>query len=169
MTRDEIIAFVIGLEGGFVDNAADPGGRTQWGVTQRYLNMARLASPDLNLPTDVADLSQSQAANLYAGDQWIAVKGDQLPWGLALQAFDTCVNEGPQRAKIILQQSLGVVADGIVGSTTLAAATSAGPKVYAEFAARRAVAYAQLQATEGQFELGWMRRLLAVYTRTLSP
>jgi lysozyme family protein len=169
MTRDDIIAFVIGLEGGYVDNPADPGGATNMGVTQHYLDVARAANPSWNLPAGVSDLVEGQVSAMFAADQWAAVKGDSLPWPLALSAFDTAVNEGPNRAVLILQQSLGVTADGTIGPTTLNAAISAGPKVYAEFAARRAVAYAQLDATEGQFELGWMRRLIRVYTQAITP
>jgi lysozyme family protein len=168
VTRDDIIAFTIGLEGGFVDNATDPGGATNWGVTQHYLNVARAANVVLDLPANVADLTQVQAAQLYAADQWVAVKGDSLPWPLALMAFDMAVNEGPNRAIVTLQQALGVTADGVLGPATLSAATSAGPKVVKAYAARRGVAYAQLSGTEGQFELQWMVRLLDVYTQALT-
>jgi lysozyme family protein len=166
MTRDDIIAYVIGIEGGYVDNPQDPGGATNFGITQRYLDGVRVRNP--MLPANVADLTMAQAAALYQEDEWIAVHGDQLPWPLALLAFDTAVNEGPQRSILILQQALGVTADGIIGPGTLAAATAAGTLVCAEFAARRAVCYAQLDAVEGQFELGWMRRLIKVYTQAVS-
>jgi lysozyme family protein len=168
MNRDSIIAFVIGLEGGYVDNPADPGGATNFGITQKFLDMARSANVTMGLPASVADLTQAQAASLYRTVQWAAVQGDSLPSPLALLAFDTAVNEGQARAALILQQALGVTPDGVIGPQTLAVATSAGPKVSAEFAARRAVCYAQLDAAEGQFELGWMRRLIAVYTEAIS-
>lgn len=166
MNRDQIIAFVMGLEGGYSDNPADPGGATNGGITQRFLDGVR--GTDRTLPARVADLSAAQIAGLYRANQWAAVRGDQLPAGLALLAFDMAVNEGPQRAILVLQQALGVTADGIIGPGTLAAATSAGPKVCAEFAARRAVCYAQLDASEAVFELGWMRRLVTVYTQAIA-
>lgn len=166
MTRDDIISFVIGIEGGYVNNPTDPGGATNFGVTQRYLDRAR-ANGFTSFPASVADLTMAQAAALYQADEWAAIHGDQLPPALALLAFDTAVNEGPGRAVLILQQSLGVTADGVLGPGTLAAAASAGAKVCAEYAARRGVAYAQLDATEGQFELGWMRRLVKVYTQAI--
>jgi lysozyme family protein len=169
MTRDEIIAFVIDIEGGYSDAAGDPGGQTEMGITQHYLDLARAANVVMGLPASVAELTATQVTALYQADQWAAVHGDQLPAGLALLAFDTAVNEGPHRAIVILQQTLGVTADGVVGPATIAAAASAGAKVCAEFAARRGVAYAQLDATEGQFELGWMRRLIRVYTRAIAP
>jgi lysozyme family protein len=170
VTRDEIIAFVINsIEGGYVDKPDDPGGATNFGITQRYLNMARSAMPSMNLPANVIDLTPLQATVLYQSDEWVAVKGDQLPPPLALLVFDTAVNEGVQRAARVLQQALGVTADGLIGPATIAAAASADAKVCAEFAARRAVCYAQLDATEGQFELGWMRRLIKVYTQAVMP
>lgn len=167
MNRDDIIAFVIGLEGGYVNNPQDPGGPTNFGITQRYLNRAHVDQPDLELPMLVRDLTMAQAAELYRRNEWAAVHGDELPPPLALLAFDMAVNEGPERAAVTLQQALGVTADGKIGPSTLAAATSAGRLTYRRFAAHRAVAYAQLDATEGQFELGWMDRLLKVYTQAI--
>jgi lysozyme family protein len=168
MTRDDIIAFVIGLEGGYVDNPADPGGSTKYGITQRYLNMAHGANPGLDLPGSVIELNMTQAADLYANDQWIAIHGDGLPWGLALLAFDMAVNQGPRKAIVTLQQALKVTPDGLMGPATLTAAKGAGVVTCAEFAARRMACYAQLDATEGEFELGWARRLITVYTKAVS-
>lgn len=167
MNRDDIIAFVIGIEGGYVNNPTDPGGATNFGITQRYLDHVHASGAAAGYPTSVADLTSTQAAALYQANEWTTVQGDQLPWRLALLAFDTAVNEGPHRAITILQQALGVTADGVLGPATLAAAASAGPLTCRKFAAHRGVAYAQLYATEGQFELGWMDRLLKVYTQAI--
>ncbi|HUP06837.1 MAG TPA: glycosyl hydrolase 108 family protein [Caldimonas sp.] len=169
MTRDDIISFVITLEGGYVDNPADPGGATNFGVTQHYLEANRAAHPELTLPASVADLTQSQAATLYRLNEWTEVQGDSLPWPLALCAFDTAVNEGQHRAAITLQQALGVPADGLIGPGTLRAAQAAGTLQVKKFAAYRGVAYAQLDAKEDVFEYTWMDRLLTVYTRAILP
>lgn len=162
MTRDEIIALVIKIEGGYVNNPHDPGGATNMGVTQRYLDSAVAADP--SLPTHVADLTVEQVTALYRRDQWAHVHGDSIPPGVAALAFDSAVNEGPGTAVMLLQQALGVHADAIMGPATIAAIT---PAVAAEYAARRAVHYARLGANEPDFVLGWMRRLFRVYTAAL--
>lgn len=163
MTRDEIIALIIDIEGGYVDNPADPGGKTNMGITQRYLDRAVAADP--TLPTHVADLTIEQVTGLYRRDQWTAVHGDALPPALAALAIDSAINEGPSEAAVLLQQALGVTADGVIGPGTIAAAGRAPASVAAEYASRRAVHYAHIN--KDCFELGWMRRLFRVYTAAI--
>ena len=168
MTRDEIIAFIIQQEGGFVDNPADPGGATNMGITQHYLDNARKVWP--NLPVSVTDLTFSQVASLYESDEWVTIHGDQLPPVIGLLVMDEAVNGGPGTAAKLLQEALGITADGVIGAATIAAAAaSRAPQLALEYAARRAVFYAKLEDNEAMFELGWMRRLLTVYTRALAP
>ena len=80
--------FVFSWEGGYVDDPADPGGRTRWGISQR-------AYPDL----DIANLTKDQARAIYKKDYWDKVGGDTLPAPLALVAFNAAVNCGVGRAK----------------------------------------------------------------------
>lgn len=173
MTRDQVIALVIQLEGGLVDNPADPGGRTNMGITQRYLdarNRAPLAvRPSLTLPATVDDLTVAQVTWLYQTDQWRAVRGDDIPAPLAALAFDAAVNEGPGTAVMLLQQALGVTADQKMGPATIMACHDNTAAVAAEYAARRAVHYATIGAGKSVFELGWMRRLVTVYTAAIKP
>ncbi len=164
MTRDDIIALTIKLEGGFVDNAADPGGRTNMGITQRYLDHARLS--DSSLPADVKGLTVTTVTHLYEIDQWVTTGAAALPSAVAALAFDGGVNEGPGTAVMLLQQALGVHVDQQCGPATLAAAAAHDPLDLAlEYAAHRAVHYAKLN--KDVFELGWMRRLLTVYTAAI--
>ena len=163
LNRDQIIALVIQLEGGLVDNPADPGGRTNMGITQRYLDNAR--THDATLPATVDALTVAQVTQLYQTDQWATVDGDNLPAAIATLAFDGAVNEGPGTAVMLLQQALGILADGKMGSGTRGAVNGANwAKLAAEYAARRAVHYATIGAGKSVFELGWMRRLITVYT-----
>jgi len=163
VTRDDIIAFILEEEGGLVDNGADPGGRTNFGITQRYLDAARQTHPDMKLPATVDELTSAQAAELYRRDEWSQIHGDALPAPIALLVMDCAVNSGPARAVRLLQLALGITADGIPGPATLAAASSAPPSLEDEFTARHAVYFASLDDAESVFELGWMRRLLKAY------
>jgi lysozyme family protein len=173
MTRDQIIALVIKLEGGLVDNPADPGGRTNMGITQRYLDARRHARmivgglPIPDLPATVDALTLAQVTWFYQTDQWRAVRGDDIPPALAALAFDAAVNEGPGTAVMLLQQALGVTVDQKMGPATVMACHDAPAATAAEYAARRAAHYASLN--KGVFELGWMRRLITVYTAAVNP
>lgn len=148
--------FVARWEGGWVDDAYDPGGETRYGISQR-------AYPDLDLST----LTREQAKAIYERDYWRAAKCDKLPEGLALLHFDCAVNQGVGRAAIFLQQALGVTADGIIGPVTLGAVENADlPAVITEYCAQRGRHYGNL-STFHRFGLGWMRRLFDAHRAAL--
>jgi lysozyme family protein len=163
MTRDEIIALVLKEEGGYVDNPADPGGATNFGITQRYLDGARLHDP--TLPSSVRDLTITQASALYAADQWHAVQGDALPPDVAAVAFDGAINEGPGTVVKLLQQALRVPVDGVIGPATIAAART-NPKAAQLLAAQRGSHYAKIVLAhpgEVVFLDGWMNRIFTIF------
>jgi lysozyme family protein len=161
---DQAFELVIGHEGGFTDNAADPGnwtsGRcgegecrgTNWGISAA-------AYPRL----DIRNLTIERAKAIYQTDYWLRIRGDELPAPLGLLVFDTAVNMGVGRAVLILQAALGVTQDGALGPGTLAAVRKAGPgaALCAEFQARRLVFMAGLPVWRS-FALGWARRLCAL-------
>lgn len=119
---DEAFAVVLGHEGGYTADPADPGnwtggapGRgecrgTNWGISAA-------SYPDL----PIRALTPDQARAIYRRDYWDRVRGDRLPPSLALMVFDAAVNCGVGRAARWLQGILGVAQDGVVGDITLAA------------------------------------------------
>lgn len=169
MTKDQAIALMIRLEGGFVDNPDDPGGATKYGITQRTLTAHRYDfSPPL--VANVQDLEPITAAQIYSVVQWHNIAGDFLPGPVAALMLNTAINMGEPTAIGLLQECVGVASDYRLGPKTLAAVTNWKSKYQPdqtlgmEFAAHVAAHYAQLEAREGQFELGWFRRLFLVYT-----
>jgi lysozyme family protein len=112
---------------------------------------------------DIANMTLDAAKAIYKVDYWDKVCGDLLPGPFARIAFDCAVNQGVSFAKRTLQTALDVPVDGIIGRFTVAAAQRCSNNplpVVAEFAARRAVRYAQ--ADMANFGPGWMRRLFHV-------
>ena len=172
MTQAEIIALTIKLEGGYVNNPKDPGGPTNMGITQKYLDHvnAHGQHSDPTMPADVKDLTVAHVTHLYECDQWVTTGAAQIvvtASGVAALAFDGGVNEGPGTAVMLLQQALNVKVDQVVGAGTIAAITAHADHdaLALEYAAHRAVHYAKLNSAV--FELGWMRRLLTVYTAAI--
>lgn len=149
------IDFVLANEGGYVNNPADPGGETNFGISQR-------AYPTL----DIKDLTRDEAVTIYQRDYW---KFDALSsQRVATKLFDACVNMGPSQAVRMLQLALGgiqagpVIADGKFGPDTIEHANAADEdKLVDEFKARLAKFYCD-EAVQGTgkdgFLLGWLRR-----------
>ncbi len=162
---EKAFAVVVGHEGGYGAEPADPGnwtgGRcgvgecrgTNWGVSAA-------AYPQL----DIRALTRAQAEEIYRLDYWDRAGCGQLPPPLALLVFDAAVNNGVGRAVRWLQAVLGVVQDGAVGPATLAALEAQagqGATLCAEFQAQRMVFMAGLP-TWRTFGTGWARRLCAL-------
>ncbi len=130
MSFERAVAFTLSQEGGEVNDPADPGGLTKWGISQR-------AYPAL----DIAGLTREHATDLYEADYWTKGRCEQLPWPLSLAHFDAGVNMGLGLAAKLLQRALGLFpADGIIGPETLARVQM----IADDPAAVRAVTYRQL-------------------------
>jgi lysozyme family protein len=105
-------------EGGYSDDAHDPGGKTDYGIIQKEYDLKRR---QWGLPTRwVKLISADEYRTIYYTDYWLPY-GPELPAGLDLECFDQCVNEGSHRAIILLQIALKVTADGVFGPHTQAA------------------------------------------------
>jgi lysozyme family protein len=142
------VEFVLAAEGGLVDDASDPGGLTKFGISQR-------AYPNLN----IRDLTIDEAKALYRNDYWSRCSCDRLPAGIALILFDAAVNQGVSASIRMLQRSLNVPEDGVIGRVTLSAVAARTPAgIIAEMIAMRSVAYA-VSPLAGRDGLGWFRRL----------
>jgi lysozyme family protein len=150
------VTFVLQWEGGLSTDDTDPGGLTNFGISQR-------SYPDLNIRA----LTKDGASSIYFRDFWVRCSCPQLPPSLAILVMDCAVNQGPNQAIRLLQNALKVPADGIVGPITLQAATQAGKTIASEFAARRAYLYGvnPLFSRDG---LDWSRRLCACLELALS-
>lgn len=102
---------LFGHEGGLVNNPADPGGLTKFGISQR-------AYPKV----DIKALTLESAASIYARDYWDATPAGAVgTYDLAYAIFDAAVNSGPKQAVKWLQQTLGAAADGSWGPESKAA------------------------------------------------
>jgi lysozyme family protein len=96
-----ILKFVLDHEGGYVNHPADPGGATNYGITQRTLDAY---NQENNLPKeDVKDLKLAKATNIYYDKYWNP-EWEKLGFPLAACMFDTAVNMGVNRAYSFLNQ-----------------------------------------------------------------
>lgn len=114
---ERCLAETLAHEGGWADHPLDPGRATMKGVTigtfagfkGRKVSKAELRA-----------ISDAELRAIYRNGYWDKVRGDELPAGLDMVAFDGSVNSGPARGARWVQQSLGVTVDGKVGPETIA-------------------------------------------------
>lgn len=164
--------FVLKAEGGYTLDPNDPGGETMFGVSRnRWPNWPGWAVVDAKKgdPEFPANLNADQALietakTFYEQNFWKACHCDELPAAFAISIFDTAVNQGISVAIRLLQITLGVDADGIIGPKTIAAAHNASPRKVKVFLAQRQAAYARLMAQKANllrdYAVNWSFRVL---------
>jgi len=91
---DRAMEFTLKWEGGYVNDPKDPGGETNWGISKRAYPML-----------DIKDLTRDEAKDIYEHDYWRKCGADALLWPMNLVVFDTAVNMGVHRAKIMLSEA----------------------------------------------------------------
>ena len=153
------LAFTLREEGGYVDNASDPGGATNMGITLATLR-DWVGDPDLQRYS-VETLTEQAAAGIYCANFWNRLRCDALPAGVDLMVFDFSVNTGCQTAARLLQRAAGLSGDevdGCIGPFTLRHAAAMAPTAMLD--ALRSAQQTRYEATEGFaiFGRGWLAR-----------
>lgn len=147
--REAIYTVIDEFEGGYVNDPHDPGGETKYGISKRTF-------PN----EDIKNLTKERAYDLYKEHYWDKVKADSFPFPINLLLFDFAVLSGPERAVQVLQMTLGVTQDMIVGPRTIAAANRSD-KALKELCARYLTARTFYLAglNKPRFIAGWTNRL----------
>src|SRR5580692_11384147 len=158
---DACMPFIFKAEGGYSDNANDPGGPTNFGITLATLK-AYEGNPNLTAD-DVKKLTPAVAREIYRTAYWNRMQCGALPAGLDLEVFDFGVNSGPAESVKTLQGLVGVTQDGSVGPITLAAVRQFNVgDLIGRFAQARLAFYQSLNMPE--FEQGWGTRVAQIQT-----
>ena len=144
-------------EGGYANHPKDPGGATNFGITQRtytsWLKSQRLTS------RSVRHITMDEVAAIYKQEYWDKVKGDDLPYGLDYAVFDFAVNSGPSRSAKFLQALVGAKVDGVIGSQTLSLVKHMNTQSLVSSLCSRRLAWLRGLTTWGTFGRGWERRV----------
>lgn len=122
---------IVAREGGYVNDPADPGGPTKYGVTLatlRGLGVDNNGDGRVDA-ADVAALTQDQAVTLFVNRYYLRPHLDLLPEPLQPPVFDMYVNAGSTAVKILqrllVARGAKIVVDGVIGAETLSAVKSA--------------------------------------------
>lgn len=152
MTFDDAFLRLLGHEGGFVNDPADKGGATRYGVTEAVARAHGYKGRMQDLPLDTAK-------GIYRKAYWGGI--DDLPDAVRYDVFDATVNSGSGNAVRWLQAAAGVAADGQLGPMTLAAVRNAEPGALAARFNGHRLAFMTDLSNWPNFGRGWARRLAA--------
>ncbi|MBM9551864.1 glycoside hydrolase family 108 protein [Acinetobacter nosocomialis] len=129
MNIEQYLEELIKREGGYVNNPADRGGATKYGITEAVARENSYKGNMKDLPLDLAK-------SIYRKQYWISPRFDQvnaISTAVAEELLDTGVNCGTSFAKLLLQRALNLMnnegkagysnlkVDGVYGSNTLGA------------------------------------------------
>lgn len=133
---------LLNVEGGWVNDPADRGGATKYGISLRFLASEGAFDADLDGRRDfdldidgdidwcdVRALTRADAVALYHRCFWQKLEADQVPAPFGEMLFDQAVNGGLAAAKKLLQRAINhcamtlrlapVAVDGVIGKNTL--------------------------------------------------
>ncbi|MFL9899066.1 glycosyl hydrolase 108 family protein [Paraburkholderia fungorum] len=147
---DDAFDALIGNEGGYSNNPADPGGETMWGVTARVARAAGYMGPMNDLPRDTA---KAIAKKLY----WDPLRLDKLDPRVAFQIFDANYNGG--HPVIWMQGAAGAKVDGLIGPATIAAVQAVDPLRFILRWNSLRLRYLTSLRTFSTFGKGWTNRI----------
>lgn len=147
---DDAFDALIGNEGGYSNNPADPGGETMWGVTARVARAYGYMGPMRELPRETA---KAIAKKLY----WDPLHLDEFDPRVAFQIFDANYNGG--HPVIWMQGAAGAKVDGLMGPATIDAVKAADPlRFILRWNSLRLRFYTSLR-TWLTFGKGWVNRI----------
>lgn len=163
------LSFILSKEGGYVNDPTDKGGETKFGISDKRDGLAD-GKTDVNgdgkPDTLIKELTSEQAGEIYFRDYWSPAFCSDWPDGISLIVFDAAVQHGVKKAITLLQDAVGVKADGIVGPKTTAAVIGADPEwLLTRYLIRRSRYYADIiksNSAQGKFLSGWFNRLDSV-------
>lgn len=88
---------VLKFECGYVNHPQDPGGVTNFGVTQKtYDGWLMLQGKPAS---DVKGITKEDVESIYFAEYWLAAGCDSLPTGFDVCVFDSAVNCGVRKAR----------------------------------------------------------------------
>lgn len=193
-TRDNIVADVIGIEGGYVNDPTDRGGETNWGITAATAAQykSQLVA-QFSWDGTMKNLTQPMASYIYVQEYWNKMSLDaifavnQYTPMLADLLFEAGVNIGWNQVAQYFQQSLNVLnnqqsyyadlkVDGNIGPVSVKALQSlltARPSdalvnllwMVSALIGARYITIAVNNESQEKYESGWQNRARTQYNK----
>ena len=168
---DSAFNYMLKNEGGFVNDSADKGGATKYGVSLTLMRqMFKNGSIWLDLnkdgtidEKDVMILTLEDAKLVYFKEFWrpLASLSRFFVVQIMIKIFDTAVNIGVRNAIKLVQRVIGTQEDGVIGKDTISkCVVFKGDFIskYVEFLVKFYANIAVKNPTQLRFLNGWINR-----------
>lgn len=162
------IKVILWHEGGWVDNPADPGGETNFGISMLIIKREGITLEQLGIknwdPGCLKKMNVNAAIDLYRDLFWNKYGYSRFNnQNVATKIFDAAVNMGPGRGHKLAQKAANacgatLTVDGILGPASVLGINACEPKAWLTAMAKEMEDYYRNLATA--------RPALAVFLRT---
>lgn len=170
VASDKAFTYIVGVEGKLSMDPRDKGNWTGGRIGVGELRGSKYGMSAAAHPAiDIANLTIDGVKSLFESEYWAKIRGDEVPYPIALCLADDAYNHGPSMAVKNLQQALKLKVDGEFGPVTLSAAIGANVReLVKEFQAQRAIDYAR-DPNEALYGHDWFReRVIGTALEALS-
>lgn len=165
-TYDICLPLLLAHEGGYTNDARDPGGPTNFGIT--IFDYRKYIKPDA-AAADVRAMSIEQAKRIYRARYWDVQRCDELPAGVDYAVFDYGVNSGVGRSGKVLRRLLKLSENSdAVDDAVIAAARASDAAILVKAICGERLRFLQSLKTWPVFGAGWARRVKEVQLAALT-
>ena len=142
---------VLGHEGGRADDSADPGGRTNYGISQFIF--PRMQKDGLTKATDVWNITRDEATEAYHTYFWLPMRCDRRPAGVDYFLFDSAIQHGEGVARKFAKRC----------TDNLEFLRTEREEYYQRVITGRVKSGKYTKAEANKYNVGWLKRLNEVY------
>lgn len=165
-TYDICLPLLLAHEGGYTNDARDPGGPTNFGIT--IFDYRKYIKPDATA-ADVRAMSIEQAKRIYRARYWDVQRCDELPAGVDYAVFDYGVNSGIGRSRKVLRRLLRLSENSdVMEDAVIAAARASDAAILVQAICGERLRFLQTLKTWRVFGAGWARRVKEVQLAALT-
>lgn len=166
MTFEQCIQRVGIIEGGYSTDRKDRGNWSTGIVGKGVFlgtnhGISGMSYPKLN----IKELTKEDAKEIFYRDFWMKYQIGEMNAKIRLFTLDSCINHGGPMGIKLLQRTIGISADGIVGPQTIGKSYQADPWKFAEV---RSDYYSEIiqNGVNDENDIkqikGWLRRNLTI-------
>ena len=163
----KLVPFILQWEGGFVNDPLDIGGATNKGITigtfTEYKRRKGLKAPTVQ---DLKNISNEDWHEVFKGLYWDRWKADEIKSQAVANILVDWVWASGSHGIKRPQRLLGVTADGVVGSKTIAALNAKDPAELFKMIKADRIKFideiCEKRPANNRFKKGWLNRINAI-------